>query len=216
MYQLDANAAKQADQMGKFLKETGKYKGKFIKAEALVAKSGTHGISFTFETDDKRQSTFSIYTIKADGNRLYDFQKLMAIMTCMRLKNVADPVNGKAKKYDFELKKEVEYDAQLLLDLMNKPIGLLLQNCEYEKQKNGANTGEYGWKLEIFGAFEASSELTASEILTGKTKPEVLTSMINGLADRPLKNKVKSGMQPIQGYQGGTGMLDDDMSDIPF
>jgi hypothetical protein len=213
MYALDTQAAKQADQTGKFIKETGKYKGRFIKAEDLTAATGTKGVSFTFESDEKQTVNLTIYTVKANGEKLYDFQKLMAIMACMRLRNIGDPVMGAATKYDFDAKQDVQYQAPLLLDLMNKPIGLLLQSCEYEKQKDRVPTGEYGWKMEIQGAFEASTELTASEILGGKTKPELLENMVAHLADRPLKNK---GTVRAAAPASSVGSMTDMDDDIPF
>jgi len=214
MYALDAQAAKQADQTGKFIKETGKYKGRFIKAEALQASTGTKGIAFTFESEEKQTCNITIYTMKENGEKLYDYQKLMAIMACMKLRNVSDPVMGMATKYDFEAKKDIQYQAPLLMDLMNKPIGLLLQSCEYEKTKDRIPTGEYGWKLEIHAAFEAGSELTASEILAGKTKPELLAGMVAHLSDRPLKNKgtTSSRSAPVSNA-GQSSDMDDD---IPF
>lgn len=213
MYDLDPQAAKQADQTGKFIKETGKYIGRFTKAEDLTASTGTKGISFTFESDEKQTATFSIYTMRANGEKLYDYQKLMAIMACMRLRKVSNPVKGMATKYDFDQKKDVHYETQLLMDLMNKPIGLLLQSCEYEKQKDRIPTGEYGWKLEIQGAFDAATELTASEILSGKTKPELLANMVMHLSDRPLKNK---GGQRSSAPASSGGSMDDLDDSIPF
>lgn len=212
MYDLDVNAAKQADQTGKFIKETGKFVGKFTKAEALSAATGTKGIAFTFEAEDKRTANFSIYTVKSDGTKLYGYQTLMALMACLKLRKINEPVMGTATKYDFDEKKDVQYQAPLLLDLMNKQIGVLLQNCEYEKQKDRVPTGEYGWKIEIQGAFEAATELTATEILSGKTKPEMLANMVAHLADRPLKNKAVSSSRPAS--SGGPSSDMDD--DIPF
>lgn len=199
MYTLDIAAAKQADQTGKFIKETGAYRGRFTKAEALEAATGTKGVSFTFESDDKQTVTFSIYTEKADGEKLRSFQTLMAIMACMKLRTVGAPVQGVATKYDFTSKQDVQYQAPLLLDLMNKPIGVILQSCEYEKQQDRVPTGEYGWKIEIQGAFEAATDLTASEILASKTKPEVLKGMLAHLSDRPLKNKIQHARSSNQG-----------------
>lgn len=215
MYALDTQAAKQADQTGKFIKETGKYKGKFTKAEALVAASGTKGIAFTFESDEKQTVSFSLYTIKVNGEKLYGFQTLMALMACMKLRNIAEPVTGAATKYDFKTKQDVQYEAPLLLDLMNKPIGVLLQSCEYAKEQDRVPTGEYGWKIEIQGAFEAATELTASEILTAKTKPELLANMVAHLADRPLKNK-SAARHPSAPQSGGQRQMTDMDDDIPF
>jgi hypothetical protein len=209
---LDTTAAKQADQQGRFIKETGKYKGKFTKAEALTAASGTTGISFTFESDDKQVANFSIYIQKQDGEKLSAYKTLNSIMACMRLRTVSNPVNGNATKYDFTTKTDITYQAPLLLDLMNKPIGVVLQSCEYAKEKDRVPTGEYGWKLEIQGAFEAATELTAGEILNGATKPEVLGNIIANLKDRPLKKSQVTAPRQPQQNQGF-----DDMDDsIPF
>lgn len=214
MYTLDIAAAKQADQTGKFIKETGAYRGRFTKAEALEATTGTKGVLFTFESDDKQTVTFSIYTEKADGEKLRSFQTLMALMACMKLRTVSAPVLGVATKYDYDAKHDVQYQAPLLLDLMNKPIGVILQSCEYEKQRDRVPTGEYGWKIEIQGAFEAATDLTASEILASKTKPEVLKGMLSHLADRPLKSKVTRSQSSQSNQGGGAAPFFDD--DVPF
>lgn len=215
-YTLDVAAAKQADQTGKFIKETGKYKGIFTKAEALTATTGTKGIAFTFESEAKQVSNFSVYTTKADGEKLRGYQTVMALMACMTLRTVKPPVVGKATKYNFDTKQDEVYDAPLLVDLMNKPIGVILQLCEYAKEKDRVPTGEYGWKIELQGAFASATELTATEVLAQKTKPEMLAAMIAVLADRPLKNKTGGTSRPVQGHQGGTGMPDNFGDDIPF
>lgn len=213
-YTLDVAAAKQSDQTSKFIKETGKYKGRFTKAEALVASSGTKGISFTFEAEDKQIANFSVYTTKADGENLRGYQTVMALMACLMLNRVNPPVMGEASKYDFDSKQDVKYQAPLLLDLMNKPIGVVLQSCEYAKERDRVPTGEYGWKIELHGAFQAATELTATEVLTKKTTPQLLAGIIAQLADRPLKNK-PGARSNSQGYQGGTGQPDTFGSDIP-
>lgn len=213
-YTLDVAAAKQADQTSRFIKDTGKYKGRFIKAEALVAASGTKGIAFTFEAEDKQTANFSVYTTKSDGEKLRGYQTVMAVMACLMLNRVNPAVMGEASKYDFDSKQDVKYQAPLLMDLMNKPIGVVLQSCEYAKEKDRVPTGEYGWKIELQGAFQASTELTATEVLTKKTTPQLLAGIIANLADRPLKNK-STGSRPMQGHQGGTGMPDNFGSDIP-
>ena len=213
-YTLDVAAAKQADQTSKFIKETGKYKGRFIKAEALLAATGTKGIAFTFEADDKQTANFSVYTTKADGEKLRGFQVVMALMACLKLNRVNLAVMGEASKYDFDSKQDVKYQAPLLLDLMNKPVGVVLQSCEYAKEKDRVPTGEYGWKLELQGAFDAATGLTATEILTQKTTPQLLAGIMANLVDRPLKNKpgARSGGHS---HQGGASQQDTFGSDIP-
>lgn len=208
---LDVDAAKQADQQGRFINSTGKYKGKFTKAEALTADSGTTGISFTFESDDKRIANFSIYIQKSNGEKLYAYKTLNSIMACLRMKSVSMPVTRKTSKYDFKLRKEVEYDAPLLIDLMNKPIGIVLQSCEYEKEKDRVPTGGYAWKIEIKGAFEHSTEFTAAEILDRATVPAALSQIIAVLEDRPVKNKLHKKSE-----SSNRTIIDDLNDDIPF
>lgn len=212
---LDIAAAKQADQTGKFIKDTGKYIGKFTKAEALTATTGTKGVSFTFESNDGQSVNFAIYIAKANGEKLSSHQTLNAIMACMKLRSVSAPVTGTATKYDFTAKTDVQYQAPLLLDLMNKPIGVLLQSCEYAKEKDRVPTGEYGWKIELQGAFQAETELTASEVLTSKTKPEVLAQMVAHLADRPLKNRT-GGAHPAHSQNDDNGFSSPNIDGCPF
>jgi hypothetical protein len=215
--QLDTQAAKQADQTGKFIKETGKYVGKFTKAEVLKAATGTTGISFTFESNEGQSVNFAIYIYKADGEKLHAFKTLNSIAVCLKLRAIADPVTGTATKYDFDQKKDVQYQAPLLLDLMNKKIGIVLQSCEYAKEKDRVPTGEYGWKLELQGAFDAETELTAGEILDRKTKPEVLEQIISRLADRPLKSKGATTTRGSSQSSNSSSMPDNfDDLDIPF
>ena len=178
----------------------------------MTADSGTTGVSFTFESDDKQTANFSIYIQKADGEKLYAYKTLNSIMACLKLRTISSPVKGKAIKYDFKAQKEVSYEAPLLLDLMNKPIGIVLQSCEYAKEKDRIPTGEYGWKLEIKGAFEYATELTAGEILSQVTVPSVLAGIIANLKDRPLKNKVN---QSQKSSSASRNPIDPD-DDIPF
>ena len=76
--------------------------------------------------------------------------------------------------------------------------------------RDGALTGETGWRLELLMPFEAESELTASEILDRKTKPERLAAVIATLGDRPLKNK---SVKPSHANTANSENLDED---IPF
>lgn len=210
MYDLNTQAAREAEQTSNYLQETGKYKGVFIRAEKLVSDTkGTHGIGFTFEANDKRTTRFDLWTKKANGEELMSFKALMAIMTCLRLKKIA-PSLGVVEKYDYDTKKTEQVEVTIFKELMNKPIGLLLRSTEYEKMKDGNFTGATGWRLELFMVFDATSEMTASEILDKKTTAEKLPAIIASLADRPLKKASAQASRPSQ--QGGFN----DMDDVPF
>jgi hypothetical protein len=186
-YTLDAKEARKADSTGDQIKEIGKYIGEFTQVIETIAKKGTNGVIFSFKSDSGEKATLPIYTVKADGEKIMGFQILMAIMTCLQLRALKS-VNGTAKKYDYELKQEVDFNAVRYPELEGKKIGLLLETEEYEKQdKEGNKTGEIGTKVVLAGVFQANTELTASEILDKKTEPKQLAKMVERLRHRALK-----------------------------
>jgi len=185
MYNLNTSAARDADNISSYLKESGKYKGVFTRAEALLSEKGTKGIGFTFEEEGKRTTKFDLWTLNSKGEELPSFKQVMAIMTCLRVKTMS-PTKAIVDRYNFDDRKTEKVEAEVFADLMNKPIGLVLRNTEYEKMKEGKKTGETGWRLELYTVFD-KDEFTASEILDKKTTPEKLALAIAGLQDKPLK-----------------------------
>lgn len=204
-YSLNTEAAKAADTMNNRLDETGKYIGVFTRAEAVTSKKGAVGIDLSFKSDDGRTADFlSVWTHGKDGNEIYGYKQLMAIMTCLRVKQLTK-TPGTVKKYDKASGGIAEFQADIYPELTGKQIGLLLQREAYVK-----NDGSEGHKLNIAGAFEAGSELTASEILGKKTTPELLAKMTSALKDKPLSSRPAAATS--------TGSADDgfDGDDIPF
>lgn len=223
MYTIDATAAREAENFSNFLSETGKYKGKFIRAEKLVSSNkGTHGIGFTFESDSKQTTRFDIWTMKAQGEHLMGFKTLSAIMACLKLKTLAVGT-GPVERYDYDTKQRYTVQAEIFPDLLNKPIGLVLVNTEYEKMRENKKTGETGWRLELVAPFEAATEFTAAEIMDRATQPKKLAAIVSMLADRPLKNKpapLQSSHSyeaaPPAGHPPASGGFDSPDEDIPF
>lgn len=216
MYTFDANEARKADQKGGYINETGKYKGKFTRVEELTAKTGTQGVGFTFVSEDGKTANFSVYTIKEDGTKLSGYQFMMALMACMGLRGTGEAVMKSVKRYDYDAKQEYEEDAPLFTSMMDKPIGLLLQLCEYEKERDRVKTGEYGWKIEPYAPFKADSELMATEILNKAGKPEMLAKMVASLKNRPLKNKSSAPTRSASTSAAGGNRFSDMDDDIPF
>jgi hypothetical protein len=223
MYTIDPTAAREAENFSSFLSETGKYKGKFIRAEKLVSSNkGTHGIGFTFESDSKQTTRFDLWTMNAQGEHLMGFKTLSAIMACLKLKNLAVGT-GPVERYDYDTKQRNTVQAEIFPDLLNKPVGLVLVNTEYEKMREGHKTGETGWRLELVAPFEAATEFTAAEIMDRATQPKKLAAIVATLTDRPLKNKPAQRQQAPARYDdappvghpanGGFSAPDDD---IPF
>lgn len=211
MYALDTNAARKADSTGNQINEIGKYVGKFTQAEDIVAKSGTRGIALSFEAESGQKARLSLYTLKADGTRIMGYDALMALMTCMGLRGIK-PQPGIVTFYDFDAKKDATREGSVFPDLCGKPVGLLLETEEYEKQD-----GSVANRMVLSGVFQHGTELTASEILDRKTKPENLEKMVARLHHRPLKGAKKPAPMPVHaGYDEYGASQSVGMDDIPF
>jgi hypothetical protein len=200
-YTLNTDLARQ---VGASLRITrsGKYTGRFTRAELVTSRQKSEGVEFTFESDDGQAADFlTCWTHNVDGRELYGLKVLNAILTCLRLREVqARP--GKVAERGGGTR-----DARVFPQLTDRPIGLVLQREEYLKQD-----GNVGWKFNIVAPFEASSGLTAGEILAQVTEPTQLERMIAGLRDRTLPQRPTAGIA-APAFAGGLGDIDDD---IPF
>lgn len=209
-YTLDANAAKQADNLFSRIEEKGAYLGTITRAEKITSKKGSKGVDLSFKTDAGATADYlTIWTHNGDGKQLQGFNTLMAIMTCLRVKGLKSEV-GEVEKYDPEQQKRVKVAAQLFKDLMGKPIGLLIHMEEYEKMRDGYPTGETAWKPAISAPYDKDG-FTASEILSKAQQATTMDKMTANLRDRPLKNAPAGSPQPKTG-----GSFDDLDSDLPF
>lgn len=212
MYTLNPEAARAGDAVSSFITDTGKYIGRFTRAEKLVSKEKqTDGIGFTFKAQDGRECRFDVWTQRQDGTPLSGLNTVNAMMTCFQVRELR-ATSQKVKRYDFDAKQDVETVAPCFDALMNKDIGVLLRSEEYEKMFDGAPTGETGWKIGIYAVFQASSGLMATEILARRTEPEMLSSVLISLKDKPLRKKTNRPANPATSGASGTAWDDD----VPF
>jgi hypothetical protein len=196
MYELNksgAEAARKSDTGGGAIKELGKYVGEFTQAKDIKTKKGGKGIEFIFKTASGQKANLAIYTMSAEGEKYQGYDALMAIMACMKLRNIA-PKLGPATRYDFDSHSDVKEECSIFPDLC-KPIGVLLETEDYQK-----HDGSTGTRMVLKNVFQAATELTASEILDQKTVPYQLTKMVQGLRHRPLK-----GAKPLPTHQHDMG-----------
>ena len=99
-YTLNPEAAKQADNLFSRIEEKGKYLGTLTRAEQIVSKKGSKGVDFSFKTDTGATADYlTIWTHNGDGKQLQGFNTLMAIMTCLRVKELKAE-QGEVEKYD--------------------------------------------------------------------------------------------------------------------
>ena len=196
-YSLNAQAAAAAG-AAQYISATGKYIGKFTRAEIVTSQQGTEGVELDFVTNDGLKANFlQLWTYNAEGKDLPSLKVLNAIMAVLRLRGiepaqitVTDPRDGaKRATQGFPM-------------LTDKPIGMLLQREEYTKRD-----GSVGYKFNVVAPFDAQTEMTAGEVLKKATQPEQLAKMVAVLKDKPMK----ASKRPAS----SAGGFDDDF-DVPF
>jgi hypothetical protein len=210
---LDTTSAKQADSIASGIRETGKYVGAITRAEKLKSRQGTEGLGISFKTDSGQSADYlDIYTTKANGEALMGAKTVNAILACLRLREVND---GKihCEKWNKNAGKRETIEVDGYPELMGKRIGFLLQKELGTNQETQADTE----KMTIFGVFSAETELTASEILSGKTSPARLPEMVTALMARPVRDNrdrvITKPAATAAAVKPGFAGMDDD---IPF
>lgn len=207
-YTLDTDAAKQADTGSGRINETGKYVGQFTKAKKVSSTQGTQGIEFSFESTNGQSADYlTVWTINKDGKQIYGYKQLMALMTCLKVRNI-ESRQGEVEEYDRDANAMVKRQAEIYPDLMNKPIGILLQMEEYEK-KDGS-TGE---KASIAGFFNSKTEQVAVEVLD-QSEARVLEKLVAQLVPVKKLKGSRNAAPASQGSNSSGGPAFDD--EIPF
>lgn len=201
-YTADPDAARQAN-ANNYIDQSGKYKGVFTLAEVVSSQKGTEGIEFSFKSDDEQQANYlTLWTYNERGEALYGYKVLNAIMTVMGVKELT-PKQGNLPDKDGTTRQVLAFPA-----LHNKPVGLVLQKVLYTKKD-----GKDGYKFNIFAPFQASSELTAKELLDGKTQPQALAGIVGSLKD---KDERTGGYAGGQSHGGSGSVPDDPFGDMTF
>lgn len=213
-YNLNSNVAKQADNIASGIRESGKYVGTITRAEALLSQNDTKGLGLSFKTTSGQSADYlDIYTHKSNGEALTGLKTVNAILACLKLRAIAEaPI--RCEKWNTQDKKRETVEVNGYPDLMGKSIGLLLQKELQTHSQTGADTE----KMVVFGVFSAATELTATEILEGKTNPQRLASMVEALTARPVrdnrdKDKKPTARRAAEPAGHGFDNMDDD---IPF
>lgn len=209
-YTLDTKQAIAADSISSSIRETGKYVGTITRAEAITSTRGTKGLGLSFKADDGSTADYlDLYTHKADGEALSSLKTVNAILACCKLRSISEgPIQF--EKWDKNTKQRTKVNGQGYPELMGKRIGLLLRK-EIETDDNGQDRD----RVAIFAVFQHDTELTATEVLGQKTKPERLEKMLEALMLKPVYDKRK-GSAPAARTSQSAGEDWTQDQDIPF
>lgn len=184
---LNSELAKSADNIVSGIKESGKYIGTITRAELLKASTGTIGLGLSFKSDSGQTADYlDLYHTKASGETLSSAKTVSAILCCTK---VADAKEGRIKveKWNADRGAREVVDVDGYPALMGKRVGFLLQQTLETDDK-----GRDRERLQIFAVFNAETELTASEMYAKKTNPERLSSMLDVLMARPVRDNRKN------------------------
>lgn len=210
MFNLDPNAARAADNKSAFVDEAGKYLGHFTRAEYMEKQdTGSTGIGFTYKTNSGAEAQFYVnlsyqHGTKNDGGHAL----LNAIMACLQLRKVEAPRTITVEKWNSDSQQREKVQVYGFPELMDKPIGLLLQ-MEIEKNSEKGNP-----RPVMYAPFSAESEKTASEILDPNCKsPAKLEKMVQQVMNKPLIDRRPKGNQAASHASDGPPA---DWDDIPF
>lgn len=209
MLELNPNYAKAADTINTSIKESGKYYGVITRAEKLVSEKGTPGLGLSFRSDNGETADYlDLYIGETDGKPWNGTRTVNAILCCLKLRQAKE---GEVifEEFNKDTKQRERVKVIGYPEIQGKRIGFLLQKelSEYQgKQKE---------KMLIYGVFQADTELTASEILEGKTTPERLPKMLQSLMTKPVRDS-RGNSHTVQQYQAPNANFDNFDSDIPF
>lgn len=213
MFNLDANAARAADNKSAFIDEAGKYIGTFTRAEYMdKPQTGSTGLGLTFKSREGAEAQFYVNLSYQHGTRNKGGHELVnAIMACLQLRHVGDPKPVTVEKWNNDAKQREQVSVPGFPELMGKPIGLLIQ-LEIEK-----NSDKGLPRPTIYAPFSAESEKTASEILDANCKaPAKLEKMVQAVAAKPLIDRRPKGSSSSAPAGYGDAPQYEDFGDIPF
>jgi hypothetical protein len=208
-YTLDKDAAMDANNGGKRIKDSGPYVGRFKAAWYEQNDKGTESVQFLFESASGQEAgPLALYTHNSKGEELPSYKTLNAILTCLRVKTM-DAQRGRVELYDFDSRSTIAKDKETYPALVGKDIGLFLQQEEYTNRD-----GEIKERMVIVGPFDAKSTQMADEILRQDADAKAYPRMADWLEKNPVK-KVKGAR--ANAATAGNSAVDDSFDDtIPF
>lgn len=163
---------------------SGAYIGAFIFAEITESKSGATMLKLHFKDENNQSANLSMCIFNKEGEPTFQKPILDALMTVMKLREI-NVQDMKVKERD-----GTERHAKAIPSMMNKPVGLVLQNRPEEYPDRMTGEIKVGDRLHVRTPFEVGTNLNAKEILEHKTEAVAVQAILNSLHDAPVKKYV--------------------------
>ncbi len=210
---LNADDARKGDTVSNVLRESGKYVGTITRAEKLISRNNVEGLGLSIKTDDGCTANYlDVYTVRlSDGEKLRGYHLVQALLACLKMRDVEEG-SIEAEKWDASARALVRTHLEGYPALMGKRIGVILQRELSTNQSTGADAD----RLILIGVFDPQTNLTASEILGGKTEPKRIHDYEKMLERTPVLDRRKRNSNGSGGAPQRTSSAPDFDDDIPF
>lgn len=188
-YTRDAKNALKSES-GAYISESGKYRCQITQCALFESQSGWQSVRLNLlDWDTKATATISLFLFDPTGKEHYQKAMFDAILTCMGVDNITF-VPGKIQTYSGEA------NGVYCPEINKKYCGFLLRKVLRSRIDRDAGTDENGMPffkdytdLQMVCAFNPKTELTASEIVNGKTEAKSLSDRISRLTDGDTRQK---------------------------
>ena len=194
---LDVKAARTVGGAS-FITTSGAYTGVITAARIYESKSGAEMLDIDFETLDLERAHMSMCIYDKSGKATFSRAILDSLMTVCRVRSL------KAEQRRFKDRQGTEQIGYFFIDLMGKPIGLLIQAAPEEYDINGEIKTMI--RLNLLTPFDPRTRQNAAEILD-QAEAKAVDAKLKNLKDKPLKklaaqssNGFESAPAPRGGY----------------
>ena len=210
-------AIKSSESQGASIKESGVYVGKLDMVTLETYESGSQAVRFEFKTPDERKAFFNVFVTDKSGNETFGAGMVQSLAHLFGLKEF-DYVKKMVDVYDYTSKLNIVKELNVFDCFLNKMVGIIVQ------KELSIYKGELKDKLNLLGFYDASTMLTANEMIQGKVEPKTVKQKIAWLEQNPVKDKRGATPAPpappappaARGASQQAYQADDLDDDIPF
>lgn len=198
------------------IETSGAYTGYFTKAyETVSERTGSKAIRLEFTADDGSFSTVDIWYWSGKNNDYIERsmnELVYPLMSLFELKTLREKPNHSIDVYDFDARGMVSKKFTAFPDLANKPIGIVFQMEEYQK-----NNGGLGLQARALRFFDAETRQSAKEKMNN-LPAKAVEALLEKL--EPVKRLNLSAKQEVKAKDAQiiekAADFNDDFYDIPF
>lgn len=188
-----------------FITTSGAYVGMITAARLYESQSGSEMLGIDFESNEGERAHIQMCLFNKKGEETFNRAIVDSLMTVCRLRSL------KAEQRRFKDRQGNEQLGYFFVDLMNKPIGLLIQAGPEEYDEKGEIKTMI--RLNLLTPFDPRTRQNAAEILD-QAEAKAVDAKLKNLKDKPLKklaaqssNGFESAPAPRNGYAGAPAQV---------